>query len=203
MQWGIASAVLQCIFVYYNNLKSMSARLVSNDKAISFSLPDFLGSPVSLSDYKGKKILLVFFRVASCPFCNLRVRELITRHPDFERQDIQVIAVFASTREEIKSYAGKQLPPFPIIPDPQLDLYKKYRIEQSHAGMLRVMLKPLKMLEVMRSGFFNMNSVSEKPLIPAEFLIDPNQLIYRSYYGKDFGDHLPMEDILNWKSSTV
>lgn len=177
----------------------MNHRLVSYDKAIDFSLHDFLDNTIRLSEFRGKKVLLAFFRVATCSFCNLRVRELITRHADFEKQDIHVIAVFASAAAEIKEYAGKQLPPFPVIPDPNLDLYKKYHIEQSHTGLLRIMLKPLQLLKVIRSGFFNMKSVSKKPLLPAEFLIDTNQFIYRSYYGQDYGDHLPIEDILTWR----
>lgn len=49
----------------------------------------------------------------------------------------------------------------------------------------------------MASGFFNMKAISDKPLIPADFLIDEHQNISKAYYGKDFGDHLPIEEILN------
>ena len=55
------------------------------------------------------------------------------------------------------------------------------------------------MWKVMFSGFFNMKSVKEKPIIPADFLIDENKNIHKAYYGKDFGDHIPITEILNWK----
>lgn len=51
----------------------------------------------------------------------------------------------------------------------------------------------------MTSGFFNMNAIADKPLIPADFLIDQKGIIQRAYYGSDFGDHLPIEDILTWR----
>jgi thioredoxin-dependent peroxiredoxin len=175
------------------------SRLTSGTSAIDFKRQDYLGNAISLQEYKGKKVLLSFFRGASCPFCNLRVHELIKRYPDFEKQHIHVIGLFASAQDEIKKYAGKQNPPFPIIPDPTLSLYKSYKVEASQMGMLKAMMQPGKMWRVMTSGFFNMNAIADKPLIPADFLINESGIIKRAYYGKDFGDHVPIEDILSWK----
>lgn len=172
--------------------------LKEKDSIIQFKANDFLGNSVDLSNFKNQKILLSFFRGASCPFCNMRLRELIKRHSEFEAKGIKIITFFASSTDEISEYAGKQKPPFPIIPDPYLEVYKKYGIEQSKSGMYKAMMKPLKMMKVMTSGFFNMKASKDKPIIPADFLIDENQKIYKAYYGKDFGDHLQIENILNW-----
>lgn len=171
--------------------------LLKNDNAIDFIVSDYLNNQITLSDFKGKKILLSFFRGAACPFCNMRVRELINNYPKFEEKGIVIIAFFASTKEEINEYAGKQKAPFAIIPDPTLKFYTKYGVEQSPFGMLKTMLKPLKMIKMMQSGFFNLKSGKDKPIIPADFLIDENQMILKTYYGKDFGDHMSIEDILN------
>jgi len=171
--------------------------LLENDKAIDFIVSDYLNNQVTLSDYKGKKVLLSFFRCAACPFCNMRVQELINNYHKFEEKGIVIISFFASTKEEINEYAGKQNAPFAIIPDPTFGLYKKYGIEQSSFGILKVMLKPLKMVRMMQSGFFNLKSSKDKPIVPADFLIDENQMILKTYYGKDFGDHMSIEDILN------
>ncbi len=173
-------------------------KLRNADLAVEFRLDDYLGHNIDSTNYKGKKLLLSFFRAASCPFCNLRVNQLINRDADFKERQIEIISFFAATQAEITQYAGKQNAPFPIIPDPNLEVYKKYGVEESRSGMFKAMLKPLKMIEVMTSGFFNLRSIKEKPLIPAEFLIDENQYIFRAYYGKDFGDHLPIAEILNW-----
>lgn len=173
--------------------------LKNNDKAIAFKLNDYLGNEINLSNYKDQKILLSFFRGASCPFCNMRLRELIKRQPDFEAKGIKIITFFASSTEDISEYAGKQKPLFPIIPDPNLEVYEKYGIEQSKSGMYKAMMKPLKMMKMMTSGFFNMKASKDKPIVPADFLIDENQNIYKAYYGKDFGDHMSIDEILNWK----
>jgi len=174
------------------------SRLHSADKAIPFTLPDYQGDLIDLNNYSGKRILLSFFRGASCPFCNMRVHELIKRHAEFANKQITILGLFASSAEEIRKYAGQQDPPFPIIPDPSLSIYLKYGVETSHLGMLKAMAKPLKMWKVMTGGFFNMNAVADKPLIPADFLIDETQTIKTAYYGSDFGDHLPIDEILAW-----
>jgi peroxiredoxin len=173
----------------------------NNQKAINFSCNDYLGNPINLSDYKGKKVLLSFFRGAACPFCNLRVHQLIQRHKEFEQKGINIISFFAATAEQISEYAGKQSAPFVIIPDASLEVYKQYGIEQSKSGMYKAMLKPMKMMKIMFSGFFNMKASKDKPIIPADFLIDENQNIIKTYYGKDFGDHLPIQEILNWNNN--
>lgn len=177
----------------------MKRKIAPNQPAISFRTEDYLGNSIDFNNYKGKRILLCFFRGASCPFCNLRVHHLIKEYSEFESQGIQIIAVFAASKEEIAQYAGQQEAPFPIIPDPGLSLYKEYGIESSHLGMIKAMINPSKMIHMMFSKFFNLKSLKDKPLIPADFLIDAEQNIYRTYYGKDFGDHLSIEDILSWK----
>lgn len=174
-------------------------RLKKSDKAIAFNSTDYLGADINLTDYKGKRLLLSFFRGAACPFCNLRVNQLINGYPQFEHKGIRIVSFFAASKKDISRYAGQQNAPFPIIPDPNLEIYLKYGVEQSVSGMAKAMVNPLKMIRVMRSGFFNMKSIKDKPILPADFLIDGNQMVSRAYYGKDFGDHLPISDILAWK----
>jgi peroxiredoxin len=174
-------------------------KLRKNDNAISFTVYDYQGNKINLSDYKGGKIILSFFRGASCPFCNLRVNQLINQHAEFERKGIQIIVFFAATKAEISQYAGQQKAPFPIIPDPDLEVYKKYGIEESSLGMFKAMINPFKMMKVIFAGFFNMRSISDRPIVPADFLIDKDQIIYRVHHGKDFGDHIPLRDLLLWE----
>ncbi|MGE0588661.1 MAG: peroxiredoxin-like family protein [Cyclobacteriaceae bacterium] len=155
----------------------MMKRIVQGTRATVFERTDFLGNKIDLSDYRGRKVLLSFFRGASCPFCNLRVRELAKRYDDFEKARIQVIAVFAANQKEIVKHAGMQKPPFTVIPDPTRTLYQSYGVESSQMGMLKTIMQPGKMWRVMTSGFFSMNAIADKPLIPADFMIDDNGVI--------------------------
>ena len=64
--------------------------------------------------------------------------------------------------------------------------------------MMKTMAQPLKGFKAMTSGFFTMKSMTERPVIPADFLIDENATIAKAYYGKTFDDHLTIEDIKNF-----
>ncbi|GAA4886836.1 peroxiredoxin-like family protein [Flaviramulus aquimarinus] len=174
-------------------------KLNKADSAPDFTSEDYLGKVINLKDYQNDKILLSFFRGATCPFCNLRLNQLIKKYPEFKRLGIKVITIFASSKEEISTYSGQQKAPFTIIVDPTKEIYKNYGIEESYFGMFRTMINPLKMLKVMFSSYFNMKSIKDRPILPADFLIDQDNKIYVAYYGKNFGDHMPIQDILEWK----
>ena len=45
------------------------------DKIDEIELPDTNGNMFKLSSTKGKKVLLTFYRIAGCSFCNLRLME--------------------------------------------------------------------------------------------------------------------------------
>ena len=174
-------------------------KIIAGGTAIPFEAKDLEGNLIRLEDYKGKRLLISFFRKAACPYCNMGIQTLIRNHKKLEEHNIHVIVLFASSKEEVEKYAGKQNPPFPIIPDEEFKIYKKYNVQVSYAGMLKTMLNPLKVIKAMFGGFFSLKTMVEEPVIPADFLIDENQRISKAYYGKDFDDHLAISNILEWR----
>ncbi|WP_375560362.1 peroxiredoxin family protein [Bernardetia sp. OM2101] len=174
-------------------------KITKGSSAIHFSKKDTFDKNIDLKNYEGQKIFISFFRKAACPFCNMRVQELIKRNEDFKKENIQIIAFFASSKEDILKYVGKQNPPFPIIADKDFKVYQKYGIDVSYNGMFKAMLNPKKALKAMFGGFFSLKTMAEDPVLPANFLIDENQNIHKVYYGSDYDDHLPISEILAWK----
>ena len=173
-------------------------KLKVGSTAIPFETSDFLGNTIKTDHLKGKKIHLSFFRDASCPFCNLRLNQLIRNYDRFENNNIELIAFFASTKDIILKYANGYEAPFPIIPDPELKIYHLYGVETSFKAKLKTMAKPKKALKAVTSEFFNLRSLTTADIVPAEFMINESFKIDKAFYGKDFGDHIPIEDILNW-----
>ena len=55
-------------------------RLAPGAKATHISLPSIDGSIFKTDSLEGNPFMLSFFRFASCPFCNLRVHELVRRY---------------------------------------------------------------------------------------------------------------------------
>ena len=62
-------------------------RLSPGQPAVDFSVTDIFGNRISLADYRGKKLLLSFYRYAACPFCNYRVHELKLNFRRFNKRN--------------------------------------------------------------------------------------------------------------------
>ncbi len=62
-----------------------------NDTAPKISTTDIFNTPVNLENYRGKKVLITFFRFSLCPFCNLQLHTLIK---EYNEMGIEMIAFF-------------------------------------------------------------------------------------------------------------
>ena len=94
-------------------------RLKINDQAIPFSAETIEGKTISLTQFAGKPLLLMFYRYASCPMCNLRLRDFAQHYPKLHERGLEVVAFFHSPARNIRRNAGKQNYPFHLVPDPQ------------------------------------------------------------------------------------
>jgi len=175
-------------------------KLSAGQIAPRFEATSYDGRVVASADYAGSKLWLAFFRYASCPLCNQRIHEIIQRCAEFERLDVRIVAVFQSPAERIAEYVGKQGPPFPLVADPEMQLYVDYGVSASNWGLFY----PRRIMRVLRratqSGFEPGPSDGPKATIPADFMIDPEGLVWDSYYGRAISDHVPFETVLRFAS---
>lgn len=168
--------------------------LSAGTPAPDFEAAVWNGDQVKLADYRGKKLWLAFFRYASCPLCNLRVRDIINRHEELSGKGMEVLAVFQSPPESIAKYVGKQEPPFPLVSDPEEKLYKLYELETSLGGFMS--LKNVgRLKEAMAAGFKPGKPEGSIQRIPGDFLIDAEGVIQDAYYGEVIADHIPFERV--------
>jgi len=175
----------------------MSERLKCGDMAPDFFEKDLLGRVIKLHDYRGRWLLLSFYRYASCPLCNLRIHTLSQRYKVWQTQGLDMLAVFQSPAEKMQQYVGKQQAPFPLIPDPEQRLYVLYGVKCNWAGFLKAWVTRLPDIgrSVLGRGFLPGSVEGGIHRIPADFVIDPQGRIAEAYYGHDIGDHLPVERI--------
>ena len=84
--------------------------------------------------------------------------------------------------------------PFPIIADPEHAIYKLYNLDKSWWGYVRGAFS----LRLVRAASLKLGGNDPdgiQNLIPADFLISPDQTIHTAFYGSDIGDHIPFEQI--------
>ncbi len=159
-------------------------------KTPAFLADDIYGKTQFPEKYMGQKWMLSFFRYASCPLCNFRVNQLIQHYDRWQTEGFNILAIFESSGESIKKYVGKQAVPFPIIPDPELDLYRKYHVESS---WIKYILGAFTFIKAVFHGFIPGKMEGDKAIVPADFLINEDGTIHTAYYGNNIGDHIPIE----------
>ena len=170
--------------------------LHSGDQAPDFTLPGLDGRAVRLADYRGRKVLLTFFRYATCPFCTVRFVRLAQEAPRYAEQGIQVIGVFESSADYVREYLSRRGLPFPVIADPDGTLYAQYGVKKSLPGLLFGMFRMPTLLRALFDRDYRMAAPDGSLIrIPADFLIGPDRLIADAYYGSDIGDHIPFQRI--------
>ena len=170
-------------------------RLRSGIKVKDIRLPAIDGSMFETENVKGKPFMLSFLRFDSCPFCNLRVNELVRRFDEFG-SDFTIIALFDSPLDNLIRHAEGHRAPFPILADESNKYYREYGIEHSVSGVLKgIFLRMPTLLKGMFKEYIPIKIKGSMTTMPADFLIDRNGIIQMAYYGKDEGDHLPFEKV--------
>jgi peroxiredoxin len=181
---------------YFPRSKGRAMRLNTGDKAPGFSATALSGEKVTVGDRNPGHVLLSFYRYASCPFCNLRVREVNRAWADLANRGISALAVFHSAPERLLRYMEDQTFNFPLIPNPELDLYRAYGVEMSWSGFLRGLLNVRDAMRAFGRGHLPGPMDGPKNTLPADFVISPSGLILDAYYGKDMTDHIPLSRVL-------
>ena len=177
-------------------------RLQPGDPARHFEVQDIFDKRIRLSDYEGRKLMLSFYRYASCPLCNLRIHQLIGRYAEFQSRGLDMLAFFQSPRASIQKYVGRRDAPFAIVADPDRTVYRQYGVESSWMGFFMAGITKLPhLLKATAKGFLPGKMEGDTALVPADFLIGPDLHIETAFYGADIGDHLPMEAIDAWLQS--
>lgn len=188
------------LFSFLFQHTAMCQKLKVGDKAPGFEAVDANGDTVRLSDYKGQKILVAFFRYAGCPVCNSRAHDLVESYDSIRSKGYRIIAIYESDGATLKDYLTETPVPFAVIGDPGLQLYKAYGVERSFwktlgSGFKRQPVKAMKRGNSLFGKKYRRDGHLTR--IPADFLIDENGVLKAVHYGKNIGDHLPVSEILN------
>lgn len=167
-------------------------KILAPAKVPQIQLIDINGQTVQIGN--GGKVLLSLFREATCPFCNFRVYELTNNYPGLADLGSDIVVVFKSGREDIKKFIAQRPRPFRMVADPDGIAHKAFAVSSSVWGKLKAMM--LRLPAVMHGmGMVGVRDIATGNLMPADFLIDEKGTVVETYYGKDAGDHIPMERI--------
>lgn len=170
-------------------------RLSVGDSAPHIQLPDLTGQSFELAADQATLTLIAFHRFAGCPFCNLRLHQLIQHYPAWQGR-LDVVVIFDATLANLQQHATDHQPPFPVLADAKNTAYRAYGVEHSWWGVAKGMICRLPtLLQAMRQGYLPKSLQGRKDTMPASFIVDQHGTIQLAYYGQDEGDYLPLAQI--------
>ena len=108
------------------------------DEAPDFELRDSSRQPVRLSDYRGKKaVVLVFFPFAFTGICTGELCTIRDRIEDFRGDDVETLAVSVDSPAALKAFAEQEGYEFPMLADfwPHGEVARTYGVFNDAVGV--------------------------------------------------------------------
>ena len=107
--------------------------MVESPSALNMSVPEFSGpmtgqKTFTLSDYRGKKLVLYFYPKDNTPGCtteSLRFRDL---HPAFQAANTEIFGISRDSLRSHENFKGKLELPFELISDPEEALCSLFNV---------------------------------------------------------------------------
>ncbi len=106
----------------------MSVILKEGDKAPAIKALDQNGNTVSLSDYRGKKVILYFYPKDNTPGCTAQACNLRDHYEALKKEGLEVIGVSVDSAKSHKKFEDKYHLPFPLITDEDKKVVNDYGV---------------------------------------------------------------------------
>lgn len=106
------------------------------DKAPDFTVNDQDGTPVKLSDLKGKKVVLYFYPKDMTPGCTAEACNLRDNYKAMQKQGFEVLGVSTDSEKSHKKFIEKEKLPFRLLADTNKSIHSSYGtwVEKSMYG---------------------------------------------------------------------
>ena len=143
------------------------------EKAPDFVLDNALGKSVNLKDkLKGGPVVLVFYRGAWCPFCNMHLHTLQQNLPEFKKYGAQLITITPQTPDKSVEQFKEKGYPFEVLSDLDSKVMKDYKLYFE---------LPADLVEVYKNHGLDIEAFNGKGRnvlpVPGSFVIDRNGVV--------------------------
>ncbi len=87
-----------------------------------------MGKPVSLKDFRGKKVVLYFYPEDDTPTCTIEACNLRDNYELLEKEGLVILGVSPDEVKKHKKFEEKYRLPFTLIADPEKKIVDKYGV---------------------------------------------------------------------------
>jgi peroxiredoxin len=116
--------------------KAENEGLPVGSPAPDFTLPDANGKPVSLSEFRGKNVMLVFYPLDWSPACSDQLSVYQAELDEFKKYNTQVIAISVDSFYSHGAWAAVRDISFPLLSDfdPKGEVARHYQVMRATLG---------------------------------------------------------------------
>lgn len=103
------------------------------DVAPDFTLADADGNTISLSSFRGRRVILYFYPRDNTPGCTKEACGFRDAYPDYQSQNMVVLGVSTDDAKSHQKFITKHQLPFPLLCDPDgtvATLYESYGLKK-------------------------------------------------------------------------
>jgi peroxiredoxin Q/BCP len=101
-------------------------RLQPGDVAPEFTLPDADGTPVSLSSFRGRRVIVYFYPAAMTPGCTKEAVGFRDNLGDLDESGVTVLGVSPDEPAKLAKFRDRDSLTFPLLADPETKVLQAY-----------------------------------------------------------------------------
>ena len=103
-----------------------SVRLSPGDPAPDFTLPDAEGKPVTLSSYRGRRVIVYCYPAALTPGCTTQAVDFTAAAGDLAEAGLDIIGISPDEPEKLLRFRDKEKLEITLVSDPDKQVLKAY-----------------------------------------------------------------------------
>jgi thioredoxin-dependent peroxiredoxin len=101
-------------------------RLAPGDPAPDFTLPDADGNLVSLSSFRGQRVIVYFYPAAMTPGCTKEACDFRDQRDSLSSQGIAVLGISPDPPAKLAKFRDRDALTFPLLSDPDHSVEEAY-----------------------------------------------------------------------------
>lgn len=117
------------LFTLLFSSTALFAELEVDSKAPDFNVKDTNGNTVSLSDFKGKTVVLYFYPKDDTPGCTREAQSFRDNYAEYQNRDLVVLGVSMDDEASHQQFTEKYGLPFQLLADTDGTITKVYDVE--------------------------------------------------------------------------
>ncbi len=146
--------------------------------APSWELKDSLGKTVSLSDYQGKPVILIFYLGFGCLHCVEQLGVFSPMTKQYNEAGIEIVAIGSDDLDSLQSalsaYTQEKTIEFPVLTDGKLKVFEKYRCVDNFENQA---LHGTFLID--SQGYIRWQDIGPEPFTDAAFLLKESQRLLK------------------------